>query len=364
MKKIVVKIGSSVIAPNGKLDSRLIGRMIKDIVSVEKKAVKVVLVSSGAIACGMDALGFVKRPKDTYSLMAISSFGQILLMDIFNSKCRLYNRRCAQILLTWDDFDNRNRYINIRRTIDKLLDMGIIPIINENDAVASEEIGLGDNDRISAFVANLLGADDLIILSDVEGLLKDNILVKQVEKIDFQVAALAKREDKTYTKGGMIMKLEAARIAASSGVRTTIASGRKINVISLIAAKEEVGTLFLPAEKKDKARKRWISFSKKIKGLLVVDSGAKNALVLKGKSLLNVGVIKVEGTFNDGDAVLVVSEENCYLGCGISAYSAEQLKQAKNKKLEKEVIHRDNFVKASGEWCYYAHLVSQRKLNS
>ena len=360
-KKVVVKIGSSVIAPGGKLDSALITKIVEDILRVEKKGYKVVLVSSGAIACGLNCLGHKRRPNDTYALMAISSLGQIALMDVFNNKFKKYKRKCAQILLTWDDFDNRKRYMNIRKTIDKILSMGAIPVINENDVTSYDEIRFGDNDRLSALVADLIGASELIMLSDVEGLLRGDKLVKEVFKIDKKIASLAREEDKTHTSGGMLTKLEAARIATSSGIRTTIACGRKKQVISKALGGQPVGTIFFACSDKEGAKKRWIASSKNIKGSLAIDEGAKNALLCKGRSLLNVGVTEVEGPFKEGDAVRVLDENGNFIGCGVVNYSYQDLKQAKKKRLQKEVIHRDNFVKSDEDWCYQSHIVTKQK---
>ena len=346
MKKIVVKIGSSVLAPGGKIDAALLGRIVRDALKAEKKGCKIVFVSSGAIACGLNILKFKRRPHDMHSLMAISSLGQIALMDTYADKFKKYKKRTAQILLTWDDFDNRKRFINARQTIDKLLSMGVIPIINENDAVSSDEIRFGDNDRLSALVGDLIGAQELIMLSDVEGLLDGNKLVDRVPCIDAKVLSLARKEGKMYTAGGMFTKLEAARIATSSGIKTVIASGKAKEVISCIVAGQAVGTCFLPLEQVSKARKRWIAFSKKIKGKIYVDDGAKEAIVNKGKSLLSVGITKIEGQFGRQDAVEVLDKEVNVLGCGITHYSSEELKDLKGKRFEREIIHRDNFVKA------------------
>ncbi len=344
MRRIVVKIGSSVIAPKGKLDKELVGQLVKDILSAEKKGYRVILVSSGAIACGLNALGQKRKPQDTHSLMAISSLGQIVLMDIFNNKFKKYKRSCAQILLTWDDFDQRKRFMNIRKTIDNLLDMKIIPVINENDVISYDEIRFGDNDRLSALVADLISAEQLILLSDVQGLLDRKGLVREVLKIDEQIFALAKKEDKTHTSGGMLTKLEAARIATASGIKTTIAYGRIKGVVAKVLSAKKLGTNFQPAAKKDKARKRWIAFSKKAKGKIYIDAGAKEAFLNKGKSLLGVGITKVEGSFESGDAVCVCDWNNLILGCGIINYDSQELR--KQKKFEREVIHRDNFAKS------------------
>ena len=352
MKKIVVKIGSSVIASKGKLDSGLASRLVKDILSVEREGYKVILVSSGAIACGLNQLKLKKRPEDMHTLMAISSLGQIILMDVFNAKFKKHKRTCAQILLTWDDFDNRKRYMNIRKTIEELLTLGAIPIINENDVVSHEEIGIGDNDRLSAFVADLIGAEQLIILSDIEGLLDGERLVKEVVQINDKIKALVKKQDKAHTKGGMDTKLEAATKANLSGIRTIIANGRKKDVISRIIKGDGIGTLFLPCQKIEKSRKRWID-SKQIKGTITIDDGAKEALLNKGKSLLAVGITEFTSGFNKGDAVIVIDKEEVALGCGLVNYSSEDLKKSKSKRFEKEVIHRDNFVKVVQGWSYH-----------
>ena len=352
IKKIVVKIGSSVIAPGGRLNSGLVSQLVKDILTAEKKGYKIVLVSSGAIACGLNRLGFKKRPQDMHTLMAISSFGQIILMDVFNEKFKKYKRKCAQLLLIWDDFDDRKRFMNVKKTIDNLLSMNIIPVINENDVVSHEEIGFGDNDRLSALVTDLIGAEKLIILSDIEGLLNQDKVVKKVERIDSCIVSLAKSEDKTHTKGGMITKLQAAQIATSSGATTVIACGSTKDVISSSVAGDEIGTLFIPSQKPGKARKRWIAFSKKAKGKIFIDKGAQDALLCRGKSLLAVGIINKEGLFKIGDKVSIVDQDGVLIGYGLTNYDSEQLQDAKQKRFAKEVIHRDNFVKISqDEWC-------------
>ena len=354
MKKIVVKIGSSVIASEGKLDPQLISRIVKDILAVEKKGYRVILVSSGAIACGLGKLRQRRKPQDISSLTAISSLGQIILMDVFNEKFKKYRRVCAQILLTWGDFDDRKTFINIRQTIDKLLDMKIIPVINENDAISHEEIRVGDNDYLSALLADLIGAQQLIMLSDIEGLLDGERLVKEVRQIDERVEALVKKQTRTHTSGGMDTKLEAATKANLSGIRVRIADGRKKSVISRIVDGEQIGTLFVPLEKVERSRKRWIH-SKKIKGSITVDEGAKEALLNKGKSLLGVGVVEATSGFRKGDAVAVVDSQGNVLGCGLTNYNSEDFSCAKGKKFDKEVIHRDNFVKSTKGWTYHPY---------
>lgn len=352
MKRIVVKIGSSVIAPKGRLDLKVVSCLVKDIFLAEKEGYKIILVSSGAIACGLNQLKLKKRPKDVHTLMSISSLGQIMLMDAFNAKFKKHKLMCAQILLTWDDFDIRERFMNIRKTIEKLLMIGAIPIINENDAVSHEEISIGDNDCLSAFVADLIRAEKLIILSDVEGLYDGSKLVREVAQINHKIKALVKKQDKTYTKGGMDTKLEAATKANLSGIKTIIADGREKNVILRIIKGENIGTLFFPCKEIEKSRKRWID-NKQVKGSITIDQGAKKALLEKGKSLLAVGITKVTSGFNKGDAVMVVDEEGVTLGCGLINYSSDVFKKVQGKHFEKEAIHRDNFVKVVCGWPYH-----------
>lgn len=345
MRKIVIKIGSSVLAPQGKLEPRLIHDFVEDIVEAESLGVRIILVSSGAIACGADKLKLKKKPSDAHSLMAIASLGQIVLMDAYEEAFKKHNKLCAQILLTWDDFDNRKRFLNAHATIDKLLNMGIVPIINENDAVSSDEIKFGDNDRLCALVADLTRAEEVIILSDVEGLLNEKGRIEEtVGKIDSAIYKLVKSKEGTFTSGGMLTKLQAAEIAVSSGIKLIITSGKEKKVISRIVRGERLGTLFLSSGNIERARKRWIAFSKKIKGKIWIDDGAKEAVLRKGKSLLAVGVIKVEGDFRKKDAVCVADKEGNVLGCGLINYFRDELADVKGKKFAKEIIHRDNFV--------------------
>jgi len=347
MKKIVIKIGSSVIAPQGKLKIRVMRNILEEVVKLEDKGIKSIIVSSGAIVCGVNRLKEEKK-KDIHSLQAYASLGQVILMEHYSKILKKYNKTCAQILLTWDDFNDRRRFLNAQSTINRLLKWGVIPIINENDTVSYEEIKLGDNDKLSALVSDLIRADLLIILSDVEGLFSPQGLVRKIEKIDNKVISWARKEEKEFRRGGMITKLEAAKIATSSGIKTIIANGRKKNIITNIIEGKEEGTTFLPLSKVEKAKKRWIAFSKKVKGKIFIDEGAKKALIEKGKSLLSCGIIKVEGEFLRKDAVHVVDSCGSLVGVGLVEYSSDELKD-KTKKFEREVIHRDNFVKKEEE---------------
>ncbi|MFA5272123.1 MAG: glutamate 5-kinase [Candidatus Omnitrophota bacterium] len=345
MKKIVVKVGSSVIAPAGNLDHKLIANIIADIIETEKSGYKIILVSSGAIACGASKLGLKKRPQDAHSLMAIASLGQIILMDAYQTAFKKHDKLCAQILLTWDDFDNRKRFLNARATLDKLLNMNVIPVVNENDAIASDEIKFGDNDKLAALVSVLAGAEKTIILSDVEGLLDEKGQVKTIpEKMNADLYKLVKNKEGQFTSGGMVAKLKAAEIASKTGTNLYIAYGGEAGIIESIVKGEQKGTCFLPNVKIEKARKRWIALSKKIKGKIWIDDGAKEAILNKGKSLLCVGIIKTEHEFKKGDSVEVLDANGNILGCGLVHYSSHELADCRNKKFAKEAIHRDNFV--------------------
>ena len=345
LKKVVIKIGGSLIAPFGNIDKNFISKIVKEISEVEKLGYKTVLVSSGAIAFGLNRLGYKDKPQDKYTLMSISSIGQILLMDSYIEEFNKYNKLCAQILLTWEDFDNRKRFLNLKSTIEKLLNFGIIPIINENDAISFDEIRFGDNDRLSSLVANSISADILIILSDVEGLMdKENRLINIVSSIDSKILSLVREKKSSLTSGGMKTKLEAAKIAINSGITTVLASGYIENVILRILNNENIGTKFLAQKNIDKAKKRWIAFSKRAKGKIYIDEGAKDAIINKNKSLLCAGIIKIEGEFQKKDSVCILDKEGNILGCGLVNYSSVELKEFKTKKFEKELINRDNFV--------------------
>ncbi|MCF7916147.1 MAG: glutamate 5-kinase [Candidatus Omnitrophica bacterium] len=351
-KIIVVKIGSSVIAPLGEINQARVKSLVKDIFKAKKLGFSIVLVTSGAVASGLGALGYKRKPHNINSLMAISSFGQIILMDLFNKYFKQNKGRCAQVLLTWDDFNYRKRFINIKKTLEKLISLEITPIINENDVVSHEEIRWGDNDYLSALVADLIEAKQLILLSDVEGLFKGKELVKRVEKIDETIEALVEKQTKTHTSGGMETKLEAATKATLSGIETKIVSGGRKNVISDVAQGKDIGTLFIPVKNKEKSRKRWIH-SRQVKGVITIDEGAKAALLNKGKSLLSVGICQVSETFRKGDTVAVIDADGNIVGTGIVNYDWLDLKE--KQRLKKEVIHRDNFVKAAPGWSYHPY---------
>ncbi len=362
-QRIVIKIGASLLREARVIDQLIpqIANLINPAKDKNSQGVKqgrapletsfltgreVILVSSGAIACGMAILGLKSRPTKLSHLQAAASLGQSELMQLYRRRFPAYNIKCAQILLTWEDFDARNRYLNARNTIQVLLEWGNLPIINENDTVSVEEIRFGDNDRLSALVANLVDADILIMLSDVEGLLEPRTgeVIRVVDKITTKIEKLASSSDKATSVGGMKTKLSAARIAMESQIPCLIVNGKKRDCLNLALTDPfNAGTLFLPAEARIPARKKWLIFCARPKGKVCVDAGAKNAL-LAGKSLLTVGVIDLQGDFTRGDIVEITDHKGTAFARGKVNFSAQDLDKAKGQQKMKEVVHRDNLI--------------------
>ncbi|MGE5197904.1 MAG: glutamate 5-kinase [Deltaproteobacteria bacterium] len=344
-KRVVVKIGGSLFySAEGKLDFSVVNGIIDEISRLAKEGREIVVISSGAIALGMSVLNLDSRPRELANLQATAAIGQNELINVYRSSFKAQGHPAAQVLLTWDDFNDRKRYLNARNTLLALLEYRSIPVINENDTVSTDEIKFGDNDRLSALVAGLVCADLLIILSDVDGLLdKDGSVIRVVDKITFQIRALACPTDKKTCVGGMITKIDAAKIAIDSGMPCVIANGRRKDAISsAIKEPEKSGTLFVPKEGLAE-RERWIAFGSRPKGKIVVDEGAKKALFNK-KSLLSVGVTGVEGDFESADIVGITDKNGSEFARGKAALSSRQLEKVKGKRSEKEVIHCDNIV--------------------
>jgi len=346
-KRIVIKIGSSLFYSGKYLKVENIFEIISGISALgQLYDTEVVVVSSGAIALGMNLMGLQARPGDLPTLQAAAALGQNELMDNYSEYFKKYKKKCAQILLTWDDFSSRRRYLNAKNTLVKLLELGVIPIVNENDTVSTEEIKFGDNDRLSALVAGLINADLLVILSDVEGLLdKNKRVVRVVSEINSKIKELACPSSRKTCVGGMVTKIEAAKIAMDSGIRCIITNAKTKDIILSVIREPEnskVGTLFIP-KKFLKAKHHWIAFGTKPKGKIVVDSGAEKALLNK-KSLLCVGVCEVIGNFDAGDIVSICGCENHEFARGESALSSKVLEKIKGRRHEKEIIHRDNIV--------------------
>lgn len=344
-KRIVVKIGSSLFYNKGQLDRLrffdIVGA-VNSLIAIDKK--EIIIVSSGAIALGMDILKESNRPKELSFLQAAAAIGQSALMENYNKEFKRHGIHCAQILLTWDDFDNRNRYLNAKKTLLALLKLGVVPIINENDTISTDEIKFGDNDTLSARVAALISADLLIILSDVDGLLdKNKNVIPVVGQITPEIKALACPTNKKTCVGGMITKIEAAKIAIDSGIPCVIANGRRNRIIhSVMQCPDKFGTLFVN-KKKLTERERWLAFGTKPKAKIIVDDGAKLALLNK-KSLLSVGVTALEGSFDVDNIISIVDKQGNEFGRGKAMLSSKQLDKVKGMRTDKEVVHCDNIV--------------------
>ncbi len=360
-KRWVVKIGSSLVTKNGLgLNSKLIldwASQISQLVSLKQ----IVVVSSGSVAEGASNLGWKGRPVELNLLQAAAAVGQIGLSQAWNESLLRYGVKAAQLLLTHDDFADRTRYLNAKSTLMTLLDFPVIPIINENDTVATSELTLGDNDKLAALVCNLIEADLLIVLTDQDGLLtndprKDSKakLVKESDVDSHQLDSFAGKGG-SWGRGGMVTKIEAARLAARSATSTLITSGLKNNILLDISLGREVGTLLFSASEKITARKQWLGGLSSTKGSIVLDDGACVALLEKGGSILPVGIRSIRGNFERGDLVEVLNKEFAKIATGFSNYSSKECEQIIGKasseienrlgfSREPEVIHRDNLV--------------------
>jgi len=364
VKKVVVKIGTGVLTTDdGYVDREQIRNLAGQVVELKKMGYDVVVVSSGAIGSGMGELGIEKRPSTLPELQAVAAIGQSKLIGTYNECFKLHGYHAAQILLTREDFEDRQRYLNTCNTIHTLFQMNAIPVVNENDTISVDEIKFGDNDALSALVTNLLNADLLIILSSVDGLYDRCPTAKGkakvipiVENISHEIKQLAFDSKTARGVGGMQTKLESASVVTNAGEAVIIANGRTDHVLKKILQCENVGTLFLPKEEKLTSRKRWIGYTIKPKGKIYVDDGAMHALAEKGKSLLASGIVSVEGSFSKGDIVSVCKKEDrTIFARGLTNYSSEEIEKIKGcstshiakvlgYKLYDEVIHRDNMV--------------------
>lgn len=363
-KRIVVKVGTSTITyPNGKMNYGKIERLARELTDLTNQGKEVILVSSGAGAAGRARLGLTEKPKTIPGKQAAAAVGQGIIMHIYERIFGEYGQVVAQILLTKIDAIDRHRYTNSRNTFQALLDQKVIPIVNENDVVALDELKIGDNDNMSALVAGIVDADLDIILSDVAGLYTANPqkdpnakLVSEVLEVTPEIEATAGGAGSAGGTGGMYTKLEAAKAAISTGIHMVIASSDEPHVISRILNGEEVGTLFVSKENRLQFRKRWLAFGANILGTLTVDEGLAQAVKRKGScSILSVGITKVEGTFDSGTTVSVVDESGHELARGLVNYDSEDMRKlvgVKTSEIEKvlghkhfdEVIHRDNLV--------------------
>lgn len=350
VKRVVVKFGSSVIAGYSlKARRAQLRSLVGQITALVSQGIEVVLVSSGAIVLGMGVLGIRIRPSDLASLQALAAIGQAVLMQTYSDLFKKAKTVCGQILLTWDDFDSRERYLNARHTLQAILDRGVIPIINENDTISTDEIKFGDNDKLSALVAGLVRADLLVLLSDVEGLY-DKVdgaqkVFSDVKEITSEIEGVATGTSKrNISRGGMSAKLDAIKIATHANIPCVIANGDTKDVLRRVVAGEGIGTYFWGKQDKELARRHWLAFIAKPKGVITVDDGAAAAILEHGKSLLLPGIVKWEGHFKADDVVIVCDNLGREIARGIVNYSIYELIQTADKKGKREVIHRDEMV--------------------
>jgi glutamate 5-kinase len=361
---IVVKVGTRVLTgPDGLLDAARIESLGRQFDALLATGRRVVLVSSGAVGAGMGRMGLSTRPQELAHLQAVAAIGQSCLIEAYERSLRSKNRHAAQVLLVADDLQDRTRYLNIRNTLRALLDYGAIPIINENDTVSVEELrtSFGDNDRLAALVTTLLGADLLVLLSDVDGVFDRHpsepgaSRLDRVETIDAGVESLARDRLGGLSKGGMASKIAAARIATEAGSHCIIASGRDDRVLESIVDGQPIGTLFVGRGVTMPAWKRWLGWSADSRGRIFVDPGAQQAVIVQGRSLLAAGIRRLEGSFATGDVVSLAGEDGREFARGLVNYPEADLKRIAGLKTEQiagelgycpydEVVHRDNLA--------------------
>jgi glutamate 5-kinase len=345
---VVVKLGTGVLTDNRKQpDPAQLEQLVAQVAALRKSGKEIVLVTSGAVGAGMGALGYEKRPGDLAELQACAAVGQSRLMAMYAELFARHNLHVAQVLLTHDDLEHHERHLNARNTLVTLLGRGVVPIINENDAVSFTEIKFGDNDTLSALVAALLPADLLVILTTVDGVIENfgkanPKTIPVIEKIDSDLEKIARGTDSDTAVGGMASKIQAAKIAVRSGIPLVIASGKKKQVLAKILAGEDEGTLFVAHPAKLQGRKRWIAFFHHPQGALFVDDGAKLALREKGRSLLPPGVARCEGEFAAGDVVRICDLNGTEFARGIAKFSAAEVRGRQLARVE--VVHRDDLV--------------------
>ena len=339
--RIVIKLGTGLLTDaQNHLSLDRIEQVVAQIAALHQQKKQVIVVSSGAIGAGMAELGLKLRPKHLDELQAAAAIGQSKLMAVYDKLFGKFGITVAQVLLTHDDLKNRDRHLNAHNTLATLLAHGVVPIINENDTVAVEEIKFGDNDRLGALTATLIDVDLLLILSHVEGLLDgDGNVVTAVPQITHEIESLAGGTDRVTSVGGMKSKIDAAKIVTRAGIPLIIANGDRLNVVRDVLAGEEVGTLFLPHTDKLASRKRWIAFFQHPSGTIVVDDGAKQALCANGKSLLAKGIVSADGKFEEGDVVSILGKNQIEFARGLAKVGCIQIKSATGV-----VIHHNDMV--------------------
>lgn len=362
-KRVVVKVGTStLVRTSGKPDFRRMDRLVREIADLKNEGREMVLVSSGAIAIGMDSIGLRQKPAEIPARQALAAIGQSSLMTLYKKFFADYGQTAAQVLLTKENAARHHQYANSRNALLELLSMGAVPVINENDVVAVDEIKIGDNDTLSATVATLIDADALLILSDIDGLYTANPQedktarwLPEVAEITPAIERMAGGAGSSFGTGGMATKIEAAKIAVNAGATFVIAPSARDDVISAVLAGELVGTVFSAKEAHLRQRKSWLAFGKRIAGDVVVDEGCEAAMRAHGSSLLAAGIVAVEGDFAAGTTVRVLSARQQEIARGIVNYSAAQIAKIAGRQsrdfasliegeIRDEVIHRDNMV--------------------
>ena len=361
-RRIVVKVGTQLLTTaQGEaagLDTAFIANLADQIATLTQQGYEITFVSSGAVGAGCAELGLEERPTDLAALQAVAAIGQRGLMAQMNEAFGKHGLTVGQVLLTRGDFEDRNRFLNIRNCVNHLHELGVIPILNENDSVAVDEIRFGDNDLLAALMCNALQAEALVLLTVVDGLLDhDGQLIDLVDNVnDFLGLARRGAQSKsTWGSGGMLTKLDAAKRVTDAGEIAVIASGREPQVLTRLLAGEKLGTVVVPAERKLDARSRWIGLTKRPAGTLAIDEGAVRALTERGKSLLATGITQITGRFEAGDVVLVRDASGHEIAQGLTNYGSEELRQIMGKRSSDfaetlghatyaEIVHRDNLV--------------------
>ncbi len=348
ISRIVVKLGTGVLTDSRKqIDPAQLEQIVAQVAALRRAGKEVVVVTSGAVGAGMGALGFDTRPADLAEKQACAAVGQSRLMSTYEKLFAKHNLVVAQVLLTHDDLEHHERHLNARNTLVTLLGHGVVPIINENDAVSFTEIKVGDNDTLSALVASLLPADLLVILTTVDGVIENfgqpnAKVISTIGQIDADLEKIAGGTTSETAVGGMATKIQAAKIVVRSGIPLVIASGKKTDVLAQVLAGADEGTLFIAQEGKLRGRKRWIAFFHHPKGTLFVDDGAKTALREAGKSLLPPGVSRCEGDFAAGDVIRICDANGTEFARGIAKFSSKEI--ASRTLARVELVHRDDLV--------------------
>jgi glutamate 5-kinase len=365
-RRIVVKAGTSALTSDAGLDAEMMADLVRQLCQIRDAYGEVLLVTSGAIAAGRSTLGSITKDfgSDISSRQVFAAVGQSRLMHTYQEMFAKHGAQIAQTLLTIPDLSNRQSYLNVGNTLQRLLELRVVPVVNENDVVAVDEIGevFGDNDRLSALVANLVDADLLLILTDTEGLYSadprnnpDATLITEVDRVDAGIESLAGEELHPWARGGMATKLEAAKLVTTSGIPMVMCHSKADNAVLRAVRGESIGTFFKPASSKLEARKRWMLSGISQRGRIVVDTGAAGALVRDHRSLLPAGIQYVEGEFSRGEAIYVVDSNGVKIACGIANYAARDIGKIQGMNSElieetlgyhygQEVVHRNNLV--------------------